>query len=267
MMTESQALETLTRQDPEAAGDARAALAWLTGDEGLETISLLRLQEFLWYALPVKWPMSTPGRVGVAKALGRLFLLAGLDRYAGVCSSAGTEKIITAYADGHEEGIAAYTEAIEESNAAPPDTDLLAWGSVIGIAGARRLRRLRPAALELAFASGELSVGGSRGWRTEHGDIVNRWLTGRCSPGGTTPPDPPSTGGLRAPPVPPSPPLDTWLGRIRFGCGSGEPRLSDTSEPSLSSPATAEIGRHAMAEPRRTISFVAFDSCTSMATS
>jgi len=73
MMSESQALETLSREDPEAAGDARAALAWLTGDEGLETISLLRLQEFLWYALPVKWPMSTPGRVGVAKALGRCF--------------------------------------------------------------------------------------------------------------------------------------------------------------------------------------------------
>jgi hypothetical protein len=37
MMSESQALETLSREDPEAAGDARAALAWLTGDEGLET--------------------------------------------------------------------------------------------------------------------------------------------------------------------------------------------------------------------------------------
>ena len=177
MMTESQALETLTREDPEAAGDARAALAWLTGDEGLETISLLRLQEFLWYALPVKWPMSTPGRVGVAKALGRLFLLAGLDRYAGVCSSPGTEKIITAYADGHEEGIAAYTEAIEESNAAPPDTELLAWGSVMG-SQERAAYDACAAALELAFASGELSVG-ARGWRTKRVDIVNRWLTGR----------------------------------------------------------------------------------------
>ena len=176
MMTESQALETLTREDPEAAGDARAALAWLTGDEGLETISLLRLQEFLWYALPVKWPMSTPGRVGVAKALGRLFLLAGLDRYAGVCSSPGTEKIITAYADGHEEGIAAYTEAIEESNAAPPDTELLAWGSVMG-SQERAAYDACAAALELAFASGELSVG-ARGWRTRRVDIVNRWLTG-----------------------------------------------------------------------------------------
>src|SRR5690348_12640491 len=214
MMSESQALETLSREDPEAAGDARAALAWLTGDEGLETISLLRLQEFLWYALPVKWPMSTPGRVGVAKALGRLFLLAGMERYAGVCSSAGTEKIITAYADRHEDGITAYTEAIEESNAAPPDTELLAWGSVMG-SQERAAYDACAAALELAFASGELSAG-ARGWRTKRVDIVNRWLTGQCFPGGTTPPDPPELGGT-LPPEPPldgSPGTDTWLGRI-----------------------------------------------------
>jgi hypothetical protein len=208
-MSESQALETLSREDPEAAGDARAALAWLTGDQGLETISLLRLQEFLWYALPVKWPMSTPGRVGVAKALGRLFLLAGMERYAGVCSSAGTEKIITAYADGHEDGITAYTEAIEESNAAPPDTELLAWGSVMG-SQERAAYDACAAALELAFASGELSVG-ARGWRTRRVDIVNRWL---CLPGGATPPDPPEHGGAPRPTIPPSPSPDTWLGRI-----------------------------------------------------
>ena len=200
MMTESQALETLTREDPEAAGDARAALAWLTGDEGLETISLLRLQEFLWYALPVKWPMSTSGRVGVAKALGRLFLLAGLDRYAGVCSSPGTENIITAYADGHEEGIAAYTEAIEESNAAPPDTELLAWGSVMG-SQERAAYDACAAALELAFASGELSVG-ARGWRTKRVDIVNRWLTGRPE----LAPGPAADGDASG--------NDTWLSRI-----------------------------------------------------
>src|SRR5260370_4506725 len=157
MMTESKALESLTREDPEAAGDAKAAVAWLTGDEGLEAISLRRLEEFLWYALPVKWPMSTPGRVGVAKALGRLFTLAGLDRYAGVCSSAGTEKIITAYADGHEEGIAAYTEAIEESNAAPPDTELLAWGSVMGSQERAAYDACAPA-LHLPFTSAYLTA-------------------------------------------------------------------------------------------------------------
>jgi hypothetical protein len=210
-MTESQALETLTREDPEAAGDAKAALAWLTGDEGLETISLLRLQEFLWYALPVKWPMSTPGRVGVARALGRLFMLAGLDRYAGVCASAGTEKIITAYADGHEEGIAAYTEAIEASNAAPPDTELLAWGSVMG-PQERAAYDACAAALELAFASGELSVG-ARGWRTKRVELVNRWLTGSAALGGDDPSQTSTAGGAARPPVPPGG-TDTWLGRI-----------------------------------------------------
>jgi hypothetical protein len=225
MMTESQALETLTREDPDAAGDAKAALAWLTGDEGLETISLLRLQEFLWYALPVKWPMSTPGRVGVAKALGRLFMLAGLDRYAGVCSSAATERIITAYAAGHEEGIAAYTEAIEASNAAPPDTELLAWGSVMG-PQERAAYDACAAALELAFASGELCVG-TRGWRTKRADLVNRWLTGRGAGldagldvglgAGLGSDDSPHPEGVHSPAAPlPEGSLgtDTWLGRI-----------------------------------------------------
>src|SRR6478735_7835527 len=225
MMSESQALETLTREDPEAADDARAALAWLTGDEGLETISLLRLQEFLWYALPVKWPMSTPGRVGVARALGRLFLLAGLDRYAGVCCSPGTEKIITAYAGGHEDGIAAYTEGIEESNAAPPDTELLAWGSVMG-PQERAAYDACAAALELAFASGELSVG-ARGWRTKRVDIVNRWLTGPptgdldadAEPGhaldADAEPGPALNGGGEpGQALDGSPGTDTWLGRI-----------------------------------------------------
>jgi hypothetical protein len=212
MMTESQALETLTREDPEAAGDARAALAWLTGDEGLETISLLRLQEFLWYALPAKWPMSTSGRVGVAKALGRLFLLAGLDRYAGVCSSAGTERIIIAYEDGHERGITAYTEAIEESNAAPPDTELLAWGSVMG-AQERAAYDACAAALELAFASGELCAG-ARGWRTRRVDIVNRWLTGRPEIPVARPAGGPDTGRPPGAARDGGPGNDTWLGRI-----------------------------------------------------
>jgi hypothetical protein len=189
MMTQTQALATLAREDPDAAGDARAALAWLAGEEGLGTISLLRLQEFLWYALPVKWPMTTDAQVGVARALGRVLLLAGLDRYAGVCVSASTEKIITSYADGHEEGIAAYTEAIDASNAAPPDTELLAWGSVMG-PQERAAYDACAAAVELAFAAGELSVG-TRGWRTKRTDLVNRWLTG-----------PPPDG------------TDTWLSRI-----------------------------------------------------
>ncbi len=80
MMTQTQALATLEREDPDAAGDAKAALAWLTGGDGLGAISRLRLQEFLWYVLPVKWPMTTPAQIGVARARGRGLGLAGRDR-------------------------------------------------------------------------------------------------------------------------------------------------------------------------------------------
>jgi hypothetical protein len=207
-MTEAQALETLKRQDPDAAGDAKAALGWLTGDQGLQAISQLQLQEFLWYALPVKWPMTTAEHIAVANALGRLLTLAGLERYAEVCTSAATEKILTAYSHGHEAGIASYTEAVEDSNAAPPDTELLAWGSVMG-PDERTAYDACAAALELATAAGELRVG-ARGWKTKRAALVDRWL-GQQLPGGGRPdgghPAGPRLSGAHAA-------TDTWLRRI-----------------------------------------------------
>src|ERR1700728_5391584 len=56
MMTEAEALQTLAREDPAVADDARAALRSLTAGGGLEAISLLRLQEFLWCALSKRVP-------------------------------------------------------------------------------------------------------------------------------------------------------------------------------------------------------------------
>jgi hypothetical protein len=202
-MTEAQALETLKQQDPDAAGDAKAALGWLTGDQGLQAISQLQLQEFLWYALPVKWPMTTAEHIAVAKSLGRLLALAGLERYAAVCTSAQTEKILAAYSHGHEAGIAAYTEAVEDSNAAPPDTELLAWGSVMG-PDERTAYDACAAALELAVAAGELSIG-ARGWKTRRAALVDRWL-GQQLPGGAHPASPRQSGAHAA--------TDTWLRRI-----------------------------------------------------
>src|ERR1700733_3742277 len=82
MMTEAEALETLAREDPAVADDAKAALRWLTEGGGLESISMLRLQEFLWYVLPTSWPVQSSGHLAVARALARLLTLAAMDRYA-----------------------------------------------------------------------------------------------------------------------------------------------------------------------------------------
>src|SRR6201996_4670080 len=132
MMTEAQALSALAREDPEAADEAKAALGWLTNGAGLETVSQLKLQEFVWYALPVKWPMTTGELIAVTRALGRLFSMVGMERYADVCLSPGTGQILTACARGREPGIAAHAGGVANSSTAPPDPGLLAWGSVRG---------------------------------------------------------------------------------------------------------------------------------------
>jgi len=190
MMTEAEALQTLAREDPAVADDARAALRWLTSGGGLETISLLRLQEFLWFVLPTSWPVQASGHVAVARALARLLTLAGMERYGDVCASAETEQIIEAYASGHDDGIAAYSSALAASHAAPPDTDLLAWSTAMG-PEERAAYGACAAAIEIAVAARELRVGVS-GWKTKRIALVERWLTRPAEETGT----------------------DTWLSRV-----------------------------------------------------
>jgi hypothetical protein len=194
MMTDAEALKTLAQEDPAVADDARNALRSLTSNAGLGAISLLRLQEFLWYGLP----SASTGRPGepaaadlaVARALARLFTLAGMERYAELCASSDTARIISAYGTSRTDGINAYTRALSRSHAVPPDTDLLAWSSVMG-PDERAAYDACAAATELAVAAGELKVGVS-GWKTRRAALVERWLTRPTS----------------------SPEEDTWLSRI-----------------------------------------------------
>ena len=94
MMTESEALKTLAREEPAVADDVRNALHSLTSGGGLGAISLLRLQEYLWYALPAGTGQPAETHLAVARALARLFTLAGMERYAEVCTNEQTSRVI-----------------------------------------------------------------------------------------------------------------------------------------------------------------------------
>jgi hypothetical protein len=190
MMTDAEALKTLAREDPAVADDARNALRSLTSGEGLGAISLLRLQEFLWFALPAGTPRPAEAQLAVTSALARLFTLAGMERYAEACACEETAQILDAYASSRAEGFAAYSRALSRSHAVPPDTDLLAWSSVMG-PDERAAYDACASAIELAVAAGEVKVGVS-GWKTRRAGLVERWLT---RPVG-------------------APGADTWLSRI-----------------------------------------------------
>ncbi|MGH3265763.1 MAG: hypothetical protein ACRDNS_27640, partial [Trebonia sp.] len=189
-MTEAEALKTLAREDPAVADDARNALRSLTFGDGLGAISLLRLQEFLWFGLPTGRPQPTEVHLAVTRALARLFTLAGMERYAEVCASEETKRLIGAYGESQAAGVAAYSRALATSHAVPPDTDLLAWSSVMG-PDERAAYDACATAIELAVAATELKVGAS-GWKTKRAALVERWLTRPTHAPGT----------------------DTWLSRI-----------------------------------------------------
>ena len=147
---------------------------------------------------------------------------------------AETERIIAAYAAGHDHGVAAYSKALATSHAAPPDTDLLAWSSAMG-PEERAAYDACAAAIELAVVAGELRVGVS-GWKTKRAALVERWLTrptsepgyrhlaqqdqrrtdrrvGPRTPGRARPAGPAVVPRLLEPPVLPGEPLPTlrWL--------------------------------------------------------
>jgi hypothetical protein len=185
-------LAELERSAPDLADDARTAVEWLTGGEPLETVTQLDVCEFLWYTLPLK---VGGDHERLAHSLGRLLEIGGLERYAALCTSPLTARILHAYThDGEEAGTAAYQEALQATGVLPPDVPELQWSMIMGPEelGAHVACS---AALELAIIAGETvdRVALTQRWLTEpradlggdswlhrvHGERLNRWVLGR----------------------------------------------------------------------------------------
>jgi hypothetical protein len=183
------AVQTVERKHPEQGPWVRLAADWLTAGEGVGIISQTLLQDFLWYQLPRKFPDDEWRQIVEATAL--LLDELELPRYAGIARSPTTEDVLAAWEDDPNEGFKRYRTATEASGVSPPDTDLLRWGSVMGIEEAA-VRDHVSGALEAAIVSGELRPG-TAGWRTESAAITRRTLLEpMVDPGSEG--DPPSRG-------------------------------------------------------------------------
>ncbi|MPZ89578.1 MAG: hypothetical protein GEU81_16245 [Nitriliruptorales bacterium] len=179
----AEALTKLAAEDVEAARDAEAAIAWLTAGEGLGVLTQERVQTFLWYGLPMKWLTDTDHHRRVTDALGRAFDLLGLSRYAAICRSSTTAKVLDAYNRSEAEGKKAFNKADIASGVRPPDIAELVWGPVMGMEESAALSAAAEF-LELAIVSGGL-VPGARGWKQRQADLVRTCLsTPRVESGG-----------------------------------------------------------------------------------
>lgn len=155
----------LAELDPASADQARAALGWMLDEGGsLTNIGQVVLQEFLWYQLPVKWNADTTKLHEIAWSLAHLFSAAGLDRYAVLCRAPQTHRLLDVWRENSQtKARTMMRAAILSSGVDPPDTAVLGWGSVSGVAEFSASRRVSQA-LEQAIDAGELVPGG-RGWK------------------------------------------------------------------------------------------------------
>jgi hypothetical protein len=173
--TVASALAEMARQDPKAARVAENALATLTSGNGLERLSQLAVQEFCWYVLPVRFAATRSEYEFVAHSLGHLFALLDMDRYAEVCTSATTREVLTAYAAGHDNGVACYEKRMRASGVQPPDLSELTWGTALGSAEIEAYNAAS-ASLELAIAVGDIRPG-TKGWRSAQQQHARTFLT------------------------------------------------------------------------------------------
>jgi len=163
---DEQPVETLLADmDPSSADLARAAVGWMLREGGcLTELGQVELQEFLWYQLPMKWMVETSELHEIAWSLADLFTAAGLHRYAALCRAPATHRLLDAWQDNdNEPARKTMREAIASSGVDPPNTTLMGWGSVLGVAEHSASRRVSQA-LEQAIDAGELVPGG-RGWK------------------------------------------------------------------------------------------------------
>ncbi|MBB4929859.1 hypothetical protein F4561_000679 [Lipingzhangella halophila] len=169
------ALAQLARLDVKAAQVAENALTTLTAGGGLESLSQYRVQEFCWYVLPVRFTADSGDRDFAARSLGHVFTLLNLERYADLCTSHATERVLHAYSISHETGLCAYRRAMRASGVEPPDLTELTWGTALGTAEIDAYQATS-AALELAIALEDVRPG-ARGWRTAQAQHAHAFLT------------------------------------------------------------------------------------------
>ena len=155
------AVATITKLDPGLGPYAELAADMITAGEEIDVLSQAYLQDTLWWRVPKRldaedWDDAV---AGTAALLGEL----GLDRYAQIARSDTTARILDAWREGPTAGSAAAAAAREASGLVAPDTDALAWGSIMGGEEATALDAIERALEERLVRSGVDPEG--RSWK------------------------------------------------------------------------------------------------------
>ena len=167
------AIAVVGEWDREGAQAAQSAFEWM-GWEGEEPLFLRRydVQLFVWYVLPRKYLAGLDDKQAVAAALAKTLERLGGQAagYAEVCRAPETQRLLRAWEAEDPAAPRTFRDLLDGSGIEPPDTDVLAWGSVMGLEEAR-VREQVATALEEAIESGGLTPG-ARGFARRQAEVA-----------------------------------------------------------------------------------------------
>ncbi len=117
----------------ERAVDAEVAL-YSFGWDGESPLRILRhdLMSSSWYELPAKFIAPIEAQRDVAEALAEFLDRAGAGEHAALCRAPEVESMLELWDDDRAAARTQLGELLAASGLEPPDTELLAWGSVMG---------------------------------------------------------------------------------------------------------------------------------------
>jgi hypothetical protein len=166
------AVKRVEARRPDLGAAVEGVAGGLTAGEGADVIHQAALQEFLWWHVPRDYPDDE--WQGVVEATAELLDELGMKNLASVARSEVTGRVLAAWRQGDDKGAAAFQAADAKSGVRPPDTPLLAWGSIMGMdeAGARGVVER---ALGDAVAAGDL-VPGASGWQAKAAALTEALL-------------------------------------------------------------------------------------------
>ncbi len=144
---------------PDLAEALEAAADALWAGEDVDLAHQASVQTFLWWRLPRQYASRDWDRLAEAAAV--LLDAVGKHRLADVARSGSTAEVLAAWRQGPDAGAKAAQSAQRASGVEPPDTDVLAWSSVMGLDEAGALDVVERALGE-AVADGEIVPGAPR---------------------------------------------------------------------------------------------------------
>lgn len=155
---------------------ARNVLEWLLSeDDRVDDLSGYEVLQFVWYTVPVKWAVDADELAEASEATAAILDAVGRPRVAALIRAPATTEIQKRWMDNDRDAGARFTKALADSGYDPPDTDLLTWGSVMGIDEVN-IRSALAWALEQAVEAGTF-VPGRSGWLRTQANLAEAWLT------------------------------------------------------------------------------------------